>query len=112
VGVVGRRASVGTRGSRGSSVVAPSFAMTPLDGIRELGGTIDVRYVPGPPLSAQDQDAVATADAAVVIAGLAPEDEGEGGGGPTGDRITLELGTDQEELITAVAPLNPRPILL
>ena len=110
--VVGSLASIANLGDLGSSVVAPSFAMTPLDGIRALGGAIDVRYVPGPPLSAEDQDAVATADAAVVIAGLAPEDEGEGGGGPTGDRITLELGTDQEELITAVAALNPRTIVV
>jgi beta-glucosidase len=110
--VVGSLASIANLGDQGSSVVAPSFAMTPLDGIRELGGAIDVRYVPGPPLSAQDQDAVATADAAVVMAGLAPQDEGEGGGGPTGDRITLELDTDQEELITAVAALNPRTIVV
>jgi beta-glucosidase len=110
--VVGSLASIANLGDQGSSVVAPSFAMTPLDGIRALGGAIDARYVPGPPLSAEDQDAVATADAAVVIAGLAPEDEGEGGGGPTGDRITLDLGTDQEELITAVAALNPRTIVV
>jgi beta-glucosidase len=110
--VVGDLADVANLGDRGSSVVAPSFAMTPLDGIRALAGTVDVRYVPGAPLSGEAQQTVAEADAAVVIAGLAPEDEGEGGGGPTGDRITLDLGTDQEELITAVAALNPRTIVV
>jgi beta-glucosidase len=110
--VVGSLANIANLGDQGSSVVAPSFAMAPLDGIRALAGAIDVKYVPGPPLSAEDQEAVATADAAVVVAGLAPEDEGEGGGGTTGDRLTLELATDQEELITAIAALNPRTIVV
>src|SRR4029077_10349994 len=110
--VVGSLANIANLGDQGSSVVAPSFAMTPLDGIRALAGAIDVKYVPGPPLSAEDQEAVATADAAVVVAGLAPEDEGEGGGGTTGDRLTLGLATDQEELITAIAALNPRTIVV
>jgi beta-glucosidase len=110
--VVGDLAGIANLGDQGSSVVAPSFAMTPLDGIRALAGTVDVHYVPGPPLSAEAQQTVAEADAAVVIAGLAPEDEGEGGGGPTGDRITLDLDAEQEELITAVAALNPRTIVV
>src|SRR5262249_18345063 len=50
--VVGSLASIANLGDQGSSVVAPSFAMSPLDGIRELGGGIGVRYAPGPPLSA------------------------------------------------------------
>ena len=110
--VVGSLADIANLGDQGSSVVAPSFAMTPLDGIRALAGAIDVKYVPGPRLSAEDQEAVATADAAVVIAGLAPEDEGEGGGGTTGDRLTLDLATEQEELITAIGALNPRTIVV
>ena len=71
-------ADIANLGDQGSSVVAPSFAITPLDGIRALAGAIDVTYVPGPPLSAEDQDAVATADAAVVIAGLTRRGRGRG----------------------------------
>src|SRR5262249_3654889 len=110
--VVGDLAALASLGDLGSSVVAPSFAVTPLDGIRQLAGDVAVTHVPGPPLSESDRAAVAAADAAVVVAGLSPGDEGEAGGEPTGDRITLGLSPEQDELIAAVAAANPHTIVV
>src|SRR5262249_23906514 len=95
----------------GSSVVETSFAVSPLEGIRGMAGEVAVTYVPGPPLTAEGRAAVAAADAAVVIAGLGPEDEGEGSL-TSGDRLGLGLPAGQDRLISAVAALNRRTIVV
>src|SRR5262249_52709224 len=51
IAVVGDLADQASLGDLGSSVVTPSFAVSPLDGIRELAGDVTVTHVPGPPLS-------------------------------------------------------------
>ena len=112
VAVVGEPGGIANLGDHGSSEVAPSFAVTPLDGIRALAGGVAVTYVPGPPLSADDQAAVAAADAAVVVAGLTRRGRGRGRRCTTGDRLTLDLAAGQEELIAAVAALNPRTVVV
>jgi beta-glucosidase len=111
IAVVGDLATMADLGDLGSSVVSPSFAVTPLDGIRDRARGATVVHVPGPPLSADGRAVIAAADAAVVVAGLAAEDEGEGSL-TTGDRLSLGLPSGQDELIAATAALNPRTVVV
>jgi len=109
--VVGALAAVANLGDRGSSNVSPSAAVTPLDGIRAQAGDVTVTHLPATPLSANDQAVVAAADAALVVAGLTADDEGEGQITP-GDRKTLALPGDQDTLVASVAALNPRTVVV
>ncbi len=112
IAVVGDLAMTASLGDLGSSVVEPSFAVSPLEGIRALAGDVSITYVPGPPLTPEGRAAIAAADAAVVVAGLGPEDEGEGGSSDSGDRLDLGLPSGQDDLISAVAALNRRTVVV
>jgi beta-glucosidase len=109
--VVGDLATTPSLGDLGSSVVEPSFAIPPFDGIQALAGDVAVTHVAGPPLPVDGRAAIAAADAAIVIAGLTAEDEGEGSR-TSGDRVGLGLPGGQDELIAAVAALNPRTVVV
>jgi beta-glucosidase len=110
--VVGDLAARPNLGDLGSSTVIPtSAAVVPLDGIRAAAGAVPVTQVTSMPLSPEDQAAVAAADAAIVVAGLTSDDEGEGAI-TIGDRASLVLPRDQDALIAAVAALNPRTIVV
>ncbi|HLK11975.1 MAG TPA: glycoside hydrolase family 3 C-terminal domain-containing protein [Candidatus Binatia bacterium] len=111
VAVVGPLAATANLGDHGSSTVVPSFALAPLDGIRAQAGPVTVAYVPSAALSASDQTTIAAADAAVVVAGLTFADEGEGQI-TVGDRKSLALPDGQDQLIAAVAAVNPRTIVV
>jgi beta-glucosidase len=111
--VVGELADTANHGDEGSSSVAPPYVITPLEGIRNrAAGDVRVEYVVGNRLSGKDQDAIATAGAAVVVAGLSSEDEGEGIFPDSGDRAGLTLSAEHEQVITEVASLNPRTIVV
>ncbi|HKT00483.1 MAG TPA: glycoside hydrolase family 3 C-terminal domain-containing protein, partial [Rugosimonospora sp.] len=71
VAVLGHRAEQDNIGDHGSSRVHPPAIVSILDGLRERLGT-RVRHVAG-----DDAEPARTADAAVVVVGLGPEDEGE-----------------------------------
>ena len=110
--VVGDLAARPNLGDLGSSTVIPtSAAVIPLDGIRAAAGAVPVTHVTSMPLTPEDQAAVAAADAAIVVAGLTSDDEGEGAI-TIGDRTSLVLPRDQDALIEAVATLNPRTIVV
>jgi len=111
IAVVGPLAAMANLGDHGSSLVNPSFAVAPLDGIQAGAGSVAVTYVPSAQLSMSDQATVAAADAAVVVAGLTFNDEGEGQV-TIGDRANLALPGDQDQLIAAVAAANPRTIVV
>ena len=104
-------AATANLGDHGSSTVVPSHAVAPLDGIVARAGGVTVTHVLGDPLTPADQTAIATADAAVIIAGLTFLDEGEGQI-TVGDRTSLALPGNQDALIAAVAALNPRTIVV
>ena len=112
IAVVGDLAMTANLGDLGSSVVEPSFAVSPLEGIRALAGAVSITWVPGPPLTPEGRAAIAGADAAVVVAGLGPEDEGEGGSSDSGDRLDLGLPEGQDDLISTVAGLNRRTVVV
>jgi hypothetical protein len=109
--VVGQLATMVNMGDLGSSTVVVSHGVAPLDGIRAAAGTgPTVTRVLGP-LTPSDQAAVAAADAVVVVAGLTLHDEGEGQI-TVGDRTSLALPGDQDQLIATVAALNPRTVIV
>ncbi len=110
--VVGELADTPNHGDKGSSTVDPPYVITPLEGIRNRAGGLRVDYVMGNPLSEDDLAAIAAADAAIVVAGLTAEEEGEAIVPGKGDRVNLRLPAGQEELIASVADLNPRTIVV
>ncbi len=112
VAVIGELADTPNHGDNGSSTVAPPYVITPLEGMRNRAGDIRVDYVVGNPLSADNRAVIAGADATVVVAGLTAEEEGEAIIPGKGDRVNLGLPAKQEQLIAAVADLNPRTIVV
>ncbi|HJQ82613.1 MAG TPA: glycoside hydrolase family 3 C-terminal domain-containing protein, partial [Candidatus Binatia bacterium] len=109
--VVGPLATVANLGDSGSSSVAPTTTVSPLDGITARAGSVTVTHVPGPTFSAGEQATIAAADAAVVVAGLTANDEGESIVG-AGDRVSLVLPLNQDQLVADVAVLNARTVVL
>jgi beta-glucosidase len=116
IAVVGPLADTVNLGDQGSSNSVPSYAVTPLAGIRDRAGQVTVSHVAGPTLAAADQATIAGAGAAIVVVGLTAQDEGEylGAGMPGGDRhdLSLRVSAEQETLVQAVAMLNPRTIVV
>ncbi len=105
--VVGGLAAMANLGDHGSSWVTPSSAVAPLDGILAGAGSVSVTYQP----TVTNTAAVTAADAVVVVAGLTFNDEGEGLI-TIGDRGSLALPGDQDQVIASVAALNPRTIVV
>ncbi|MBN1531794.1 MAG: glycoside hydrolase family 3 C-terminal domain-containing protein [Spirochaetes bacterium] len=104
IAVIGRDAAITALGDVASSAVKPPFAVTPLQGIRELAGE-SLRVVYG-----KSARAARGADAAIVVVSLSRgfrRLEGErifpfGGG----DRTVLELPEKEERLIRETARIN------
>ena len=105
--VIGTLATVANLGDYGSSKVTSSHPVSPLAGILDRAEQVTVTSVGHDRLSAGDRDAVAAADAAVVVVGLTGLEEGEGL-----DRTTLDLAADQEQLIADVSGLNPHTVVV
>jgi beta-glucosidase len=111
IAVTGPFADVANIGDTGSSNVNPTHVVTPLEGLLANAGGVAIQHVTGDVRTPENAGALAGADAAVVVVGLDSQDEGESivSGG---DRDTLALHADQEELIRAVAAVNPRTIVV
>jgi len=120
--VIGPNAAVARNGGGGSSLVRSNYAVTPLAGIEERAAPqVKVRYALGVAMEGSQagdaaarqtarDEAVALArqsDAAVVVAGYAPQLESEGF-----DRKSMDLPEGQDELIRAVAEANPRTVVV
>jgi len=115
--VIGRLADIEDTGDHGSSRVYPPYVVTPLAGLRRyLGASANVVYENGADLARAKQSAK-NADAVIIVAGYDYSDEGEyipqqplperGG-----DRTSLGLHPQEAELVRAVAPENPRTIVV
>ncbi len=111
VAVLGGLAATVNLGDHGSSDVSPSFAVTPLDGIRSQAPGVSVTDLSASTMSDADRATVASADAAVVVVGLTADDESERVF-TVGDRKSLDLSPAQNELVATVAALNPRTIVV
>jgi beta-glucosidase len=109
--VVGALADKSNLGDTGSSVVVSRNIVKPLDGIRDRAGNVPLVSVTTDTPSSADFDEIAAASTAVVVVGLTAKDEGEQGVGG-GDRKTLGLSAEHEQLILSVAARNPRTIVV
>ncbi|MCA9715233.1 MAG: glycoside hydrolase family 3 C-terminal domain-containing protein, partial [Myxococcales bacterium] len=116
VAIVGGLAAIANLGDEGSSAVTPTTAASPIDGLRAAltGAAVELRELPRDQLDAPDLAAIAGADAAIVVVGLTHEDEGENlpQNDLGGDRDSLRLRPEHEQLILAVAAQNPRTIVV
>ena len=111
IAVIGDLAAFANLGDVGSSTVSPSHSVTPLDGIRARAGAIAVTQYAAVPFPPADAAAIASADVAIVVAGLDYRDEGENLIA-AGDRKSLALPRDQDTLIADTAALNPHTIVV
>jgi beta-glucosidase len=109
--VVGSLAATANIGDTGSSNVAPTTVVTPLDGIVAHAGGVTITPIAGPVFSPADETAIAAADAVVVVVGLTAADEGEATVG-AGDRVSLDLPAGEDQLVADVAALNPRTVVV
>jgi len=114
IAVLGPLADVARLGDLGSSTVIPSYAISPLEGLRRRAQSVEVlSYTGADPQEAADLAGLA--DAAVIVAALTPLDEGElhtpvppfGG-----DRTDLGLHPEDIELISAVAAASDRVVVV
>lgn len=105
IAVVGRYATEPRLGDAGSSNVRPSYAVSPYLGISSRAGG-DAQVVTSP-----DASAAAGADVAIVVVALTQQDEGEAWNGG-GDRDTLDLSPDQEQLIRDAAAVAARTVVV
>jgi len=103
--VTGPLATVENIGDEGSSSVEPSDVVTALEGLMARGDVTHVTDVTA------DSSVVGAADAVIVVAGLAADDEGEASIG-AGDRETLALPAEQLALIAEVVALNDSVVLV
>ncbi|MBW3663868.1 MAG: glycoside hydrolase family 3 C-terminal domain-containing protein [Actinobacteria bacterium] len=110
VAVIGKLADLPVIGDRGSSMVNPPDVVTPLAGLRgALGDRVDAS--PSGDIGAAVACA-GRADLAVVVVGYTFRDEGEYVLAYGGDRSSLRLRPADEELIRAVARVNPRTVVV
>jgi beta-glucosidase len=114
VAVLGTFAGIARLGDEGSSNVVPGHAVTPLAGLRARAPALTFDVVAADALGAADATTIVAADAAVVVVGLTPQDEGENTtlSPPPGDRSTLALHPEHVALIQSVAALNPRTVVV
>lgn len=110
--VLGELADVENIGDIGSSNVAPSEVVTVLEGLQAEAGEVEIVHVASAaPLSLEDAQLLADADAVVLVTGLTSEDEGEGLIA-AGDREDMVLDPEQVALIDEAAALNPRTVVV
>ena len=120
IAMVGKLIVMANLGDKGSSAVVPSYAVTPLDGLKAAAGSAEVIDVPTDEPTAEELERIAAADVAIVVAGLTFENEGEfipiadqlGGRARGGDRANLDLPDVQEALIAQVAARANRTIVV
>jgi len=111
IALVGPLADKPNTGDTGSSMVRPSQVVTPLQGLCQGGEGIEVRHERGRSLD-RTRMAVRDADAALVVVGLTPREEGEFIFYKGGDRTNLALPRKQEELVLEVARENPNTVVV
>jgi len=111
IAVLGKLASKPNIGDHGSSDVSPPYVITPLQGLKnKAGAQVKVVYESGANLESAKRIAK-SADAVIIVAGMTAADEGEGGYG-FGDRLNLNLHSEDEKLIKAIGPLTDRLIVV
>ena len=93
-------------GGSGRMDPIPGRNITPFAGLKALGKKYDVRLIEGSDFSADEQKAIAKANAVIVVAGFNHDSERE-----NHDR-TYSLPEGQNELIAAAAALNKNLVVI
>jgi beta-glucosidase len=114
IAVVGEYADVARLGDMGSSTMLGFDSVTPLQGIREESGPVEVISYTGPS-AILAQELALSSDAVIVVAALDIVDEGEWLSPDIplgGDREDLGLHEQDVELIRTVSQVNDRVIVV
>jgi len=113
LGVIGELATTENLGDHGSSQVHPTEVVTLLQGLTAAAARhgVELAYLDGTDRP-RARALAAGCDAVVVAAGSTWRDEGEWILNAGGDRSTLRLTTDTEELICTVADANPATVVV
>ncbi|HIH96901.1 MAG TPA: glycosyl hydrolase [Thermoplasmata archaeon] len=107
IAVIGPAADDVRLGDHGSSNVVPSYAITPLQGIKnKVGNKIEVYHSDGSDLT-EASELAKKSDVAILVVGLSYKDEGEGK-----DRESMDLLGNQVELIKKVAVANKNCVVV
>lgn len=109
--VMGPLADVENIGDHGSSDVDAAQVVTTLAGLRDRAGAIAITHLEALELGPDEEAAIASADAVVIVAGLTAQSEGEGLIA-AGDRESLALPAEQDALIAAVTKLGTPTIVV
>ena len=118
IALIGKLAATENLGDRGSSMVRSTHVSTPFDGLENWNGASFTFFEDAP-----ESDVLEGFDVAVVVAGYTYQDEGEyiptlnkeSSGNDLargGDRSSLRLPIDQEELIGAVSSRAKKTVVL
>ncbi len=109
IAVVGKYANTARLGDGGSSAVTPEYSVSPYEGIKNRAGNgVQVLLSEG-----DDAAAVASkADVTVVVAALTPQDEGEFMFVTGGDRTSLRLHEEDEQLIEAACKASKKCVVV
>jgi len=112
IAVIGKLADIANLGDFGSSRVYPSYVVTPLEGIKKLvGDSINITYDKGNQIENTSQ-LVKDSDVVIIVVGYTHKDEGEFVFSKGGDRTSLTLRSQDEELISSIAAINKNCIVV
>jgi beta-glucosidase len=110
--VLGKLADTPNLGDHGSSRVYPPYVITPLEGIKKIAGD-SIQVVYNDSTNLKDAEKLAShSDVVIVVAGYTHEDEGEYIVPEGGDRDSLRLHEEDELLISKVASVNKKCIVI
>jgi len=116
IALIGPSADEARLDGMGSSVVEPCYAITPRQGIQERAPGVSIHYVKGSDINSEDTsgfpaalEAARNAEVVIYVGGLDNTQEGE-----ELDRVggTVQLPETQQELIKALAAVNPKIIVV
>ncbi|MGV9197795.1 MAG: glycoside hydrolase family 3 protein, partial [Promethearchaeia archaeon] len=112
IAVLGKLANTPNIGDKGSSRVYPPYVVTPLEGCKKLvGATVEVIYCEGDDYD-EASNVAKNADVAIIVAGYTDKDEGEYVASKGGDRDSLRLKPEEENLILRASEVNENTIVI
>jgi beta-glucosidase len=112
IAVVGKLADTENLGDKGSSRVYPPYVITPLEGIRSaVNENANVIYDDGKKLK-NAKKISKDADVVIIVVGFTYKDEGENMTFGGGDRASLTLSEEDEELIISLPKINNNCIVI
>jgi beta-glucosidase len=112
IAIIGRLAKTENIGDKGSSRVYPPYVVTPYEGIKqEAGVDIEILYSKGDKIE-KAKEVASKAEVAIIVVGYTHKDEGEYVYSKEGDRDSLQLSLEDEELIQAISETNSNCIVV